>query len=1420
MTVLILLISGFYLYNYLDKTIKLFKQDVIKSFESSIDKVITYDSISPSILQYLEIRNLFITDSTGVCLVKIDNFKISFSLYKYFFTDNLPIGSIYVKNSSIAYDHVRDFETLKKVLSSFENTSIGRKRKLKKLEIKGRNISLSTNIPSGHFTLKRLFLDIDFSEENISIDFKTSVSGKNIPLLNRQNSFTSDIKISGKTGRDFSWNSYDIELENFKTDDFFLKKQNFNINHSGRKIKLIKTRARDPFDLYADYDIEDRILSVSGKAENYYPSKYIKYYRKNKTADSLIKSVYSGTALVLYRFSENTENQLTYTSDLSISVHKSLIPFKNRINAVVTGNKETVSFSSLDIVTEKGNISYRGFYNLKKNLPEGDLVLRNIKAGNSMLINSDISVKIGGENRLFILSDTEAGDLKLYNIECVLNRSRTGISYMLSYIDAEKGFISSEGFLSTRDNQPSLSSETEIRNISLQKLSSVFGATDIKSRIISENIYLNTKLYLETDFRELKLFSYDLSLNDSSGENSISSELSISGNSITFYNIVIEWKDYSGKGNINLASYENSYDIDSILSLNNEFYNFKGNYSPGTSLVLTGNSNFNLSAFFNREKTVFSLYTEKFPLPLYGSAPEFSLNIKGETDNGKVNIMLINNIIYNVPFLKGDDSRISFTAGISDTKFTIPVFSVKDKFSEVKGNSEFNFEKKGNLSGWIKGRGAGRNEEHLVLIDYEKGYYEITAEFSNFPSERVTDMPVSGDVSGIFTFRGSKANPFYSLDIKMENGKLLDDPFFFDMSVNASSGSMSLNNLKVRHNLHRIDSASGFISKDEGRYSFTGSLFIKKSISDKGSRNDIELSGDIFDSTFKWFSNPFFVENKGILKVSDNQNLNPEFREWELSYINNESFLIFNGGPANSIDGEITRKGLFNINLAKPLPVSGRFSGNITNGIINSDFENIEIDLNTFGTVTDIQYFKAESGTASGNLKLSGPVNDPEFSGHLNVSGVKASSVFIPAELILPNTSFIFSGKTLTMPETGVSIEDNSITAKVNFFIDHWLPREFHIDIKTDPGKMLWIKHRFAMLDIDGFASGSLVIDGDDQGLKLSGDLVARRCIITLSDEDKDKKTEKRRTFDYEIDLKITSGPGVEFFWPSVRLPVLRTYAAAGEKLSIYSSSATEEYSLNGDIKIQGGEVFYFSQSFFVKEGNIVFNENETKFDPHLTARAELRERTSDNKEVKISLIADDTPLSRFSPRFESSPPLSENEIYSLLGESVYSQFGGENITFGTALLGAGSYSTQLIGILRPFESRMKQMLNLDLFSIRTNFLQQAFTADIETDATLADDNTPVYNNYLDNTTIYMGKYFGEYFFLEGLVSFNSRDFDIYEYNDYDVPDFMGMHIKTELSLEVDTPLFLMDLTLYPQINNFYNSLLDTSLGFSWRFSY
>ncbi len=1283
---------------------------------------------------------------------------------------------------------------------------------------------MQTDISGSIFNLDRLFFDLDFTDETLDFSLKTRVNSQKIRYIENTGPFSSEITVQGYFDRKDSILNYNVELKNLKTESFILKKQNFSVISKEKTVKILKIKARDPFDLSAVFNTDTKKIILSIKFENYKPDKYLKYNKNNKTVRSLIRSVYSGDAEFIYDFNKGIAAPFSYSGNITMFPDKSLIPGGKLIDSSYSGNPEEIEIKNMQIKTDTGNISYKGTFDFRSRLPDGFLELNNFKLSDRIFLNSGIKLERKSGNSVFLSSDTVVGDLELKNIDCLLTRNKNGYIYDLSYIDDKEGFINSSGNFYLSGKSGEVKTELKVRNIDIKKISDALspGKSDLADYLLKDRITLNTTIQFYTDFRSFNIYSQDFSITENKTGKEITADLALSRDSLTFYNIGIDWGTYQGKSliNLNKKAGENKYSIDSFVYINKELFEFSGDYSPGNSIMITGNHNLTFSLFFSSEKSVFHIFTDHFPVPVGTQKPEFSLNIKGSSSKEGWNVMMINNRIYNIPFLKGENSYLSFSSIISDTNITISRFSVKDRFSSVDGSGEILIDNYNRFSGWIRGLSSDKDENYLLMLDYKEESIEITADFNNLPVERVTDQSLSGNLSGVIRVTGEVRDLVYSVEMNMYEGKFLDDPLSFDLSLNASSTNLIINRLSLKYNQNRLDSAAGFINKDDGLYSFRGSLLLKRDIGSEGIQSNIDISGDIFDNDFKWLTNPFFIENKGIIRVSDIENSMSEYTDWEISYINNESFFIFNGGPGNSIEGEISRGGSFNILLSEPIPVRGNFSGRIKEGKIEALLDNIEIDLNTFGNITNISYFNANSGTAKGKLNLQGAVNDPDFTGQLSVSGVKATSTFVPEELVLPNTSFLFNGKNLTMPKTAVNQNGSSFTADLQVYIDHWLPREFSLYIKTDPDQKLWIKHRFSMVDIDGYASGAISIDGDGQKVSITGDLVARKCIITLSEEEKKDKSVKKDKLDFEIDLTITTGAGVEFFWPSVKIPILRTFASAGEKLSIYRNSASKEYSMTGDIKIQGGEVFYFSQSFFLKEGYIVFDENQTKFDPHLTARAELRERTSDNQEVKISLIADDTPLSQFSPKFESSPPLSDNEIYTLLGENVYSQFGGENITFGSALLGAGAYSTQLIGIMRPFENQMKKMLKLDLFTIRTNLLQKAVYSESNPETAAIDRNTNTIDNYLDNTTIFMGKYFGEYFFLEGLLSFNSRDFDIYQYNDYDVPDFMGMYVKTEVSLEVDTPLFLMDLTLYPRLNDFNNSLLDTSLEFSWRFSY
>ncbi len=106
-------------------------------------------------------------------------------------------------------------------------------------------------------------------------------------------------------------------------------------------------------------------------------------------------------------------------------------------------------------------------------------------------------------------------------------------------------------------------------------------------------------------------------------------------------------------------------------------------------------------------------------------------------------------------------------------------------------------------------------------------------------------------------------------------------------------------------------------------------------------------------------------------------------------------------------------------------------------------------------------------------------------------------------------------------------------------------------------------------------------------------------------------------------------------------------------------------------MEVKGGEIFYFQRNFSLKEGTIVFNENQEKFDPLLTARAEIKRSTIQENRFVFYLIVDEKPFSQVEPRFESEPSRSSLEIARLLG------LGGDDFTFNSALSFTGDLEAQ-----------------------------------------------------------------------------------------------------------------------------------------------
>ena len=247
-------------------------------------------------------------------------------------------------------------------------------------------------------------------------------------------------------------------------------------------------------------------------------------------------------------------------------------------------------------------------------------------------------------------------------------------------------------------------------------------------------------------------------------------------------------------------------------------------------------------------------------------------------------------------------------------------------------------------------------------------------------------------------------------------------------------------------------------------------------------------------------------------------------------------------------------------------------------------------------------------------------------------------------------------------------------------------------------------------------------------------------------------------------------------------------------------------------VDIQGGEMFYFDRSFYVKAGRITFDEDETSFDPLLTVDAEIRE-VADEGPVRIYLVADEAPLSEFTPQWRSDPPLSEAAILALLGGTVFVTQEGTPIDLSQAVLLTSDVATQF-GIIRGFESTVREALQLDLFSVRTQLFQNLIRGVIDQNTYPLDTGVSSLGKYLDNTTVFLGKYLGTELFLELLVQLQASDPE-----SGTARALAGVEIDSEFSLEWQTPFFQLEWAFFPRDPSTL-FLSDNTFRFSWEYSY
>ncbi|HCC36216.1 MAG TPA: hypothetical protein DEQ14_00590, partial [Treponema sp.] len=378
------------------------------------------------------------------------------------------------------------------------------------------------------------------------------------------------------------------------------------------------------------------------------------------------------------------------------------------------------------------------------------------------------------------------------------------------------------------------------------------------------------------------------------------------------------------------------------------------------------------------------------------------------------------------------------------------------------------------------------------------------------------------------------------------------------------------------------------------------------------------------------------------------------------------------------------------------------------------------------------------------------------------------------------------------------------------FRFDRWIPNIFRLDISVPAQTPIPFGFDITGFLASGDVSGNIIVAMDNLTFDIKGTLYANNTEIGLNSDEivnaQGQDIFETENFPVVLDIEVITGPAVEFLWPSSDIPILRANAGIGTRVNVTLDSLARQFSLNSDINIRSGEIFYFERSFYIRSGTLSFRENEIRFDPRLSVRAEVRDRNDDGP-VTISMIVDNAPLLSFTARFEANPTLSQAEIFALLGQTLT----GSEVNEGTgnierAFLSSGADALAQFVLLRPLERQIRKWTHLDMVSFRTQIIQNAFFNAAGIRQTPVDRIVRV-GNYFDNTTVFIGKYLGADIFAQAMVAMRY---------DENKTTWGGISFEWDIGLEFQTPFLNIRWDFVPtHPENWFVD--DNSITLTWR---
>ena len=946
-------------------------------------------------------------------------------------------------------------------------------------------------------------------------------------------------------------------------------------------------------------------------------------------------------------------------------------------------------------------------------------------------------------------------------------------------------------------------------------------AEALASRLHPYSLSFGVELW--SDFQRFSLGSSEVELLErESPDNRLRFSFNASNDLLQVDDIELKWGEYRVSGLVEAETAPDRTTARSLLWVQGVPYELEASYVPGEGVTLQGSYGLALSVrargigdsslapspYAPLVGSPFRIRTEGFPVPLPGGTMKVSVDAVGIlTSGGTLIARSTSSELQDIPLRTMPSNSLELGFTLRDRTLELERVRYSDRLSTVSGGGSAVLANHAplTLTAALTLAEPGGSEGYALNLDIDNG--RIAAgelRFERAPLERLGVTAIVGELAGVIRAGGTLMSPELDVRAALQDGRLNTDALRAELSGRLSRERLVLDSLNFEFLSHRLTGAAGSIDLIGGTFGFASAY--RAGYFGKEVRLSVAVEGNMSDPSSLLAGKRLLNRDiDGTFRMSDILIEGRARPDWLLRLRGREGFLAVEGGAREGIEARFGADGAFTAVMRAPLPIQGTARGQLLRGRIESVFEVDSLDMRMIPELTPVEdIWSFLQGTARGSVRIAGPINDPDWFGSMEVTDLVMSVQLSPDPVGPFDGTVFFDEKVFYYPRLSARTGKTRIESEGMFYIDHWVPVAVDLRLYLDQEPGARVRSTFGPMFVDGYGTGTVRILSDGVMTRVEGRVRAMNCRVALERQDQVRPaaTPAVPALPLFVDMNIKVGRGIEFFWPAMNFPVVHAYVKQGEEIQILLDESVGDLVIKGRAEIRGGQVFYFDRSFYLKQGSIAFEESIGDIDPWIQALAEARERDVNNEDIRIYLEANNR-LSQFSPRFYSIPSRTDVEILNMLGGTILNRF--EDTDFGTAAVMLTSDIVGQFGILSPFERAVREVLRLDLFSIRTQFLQNVVMGRI-----LGEGSDLATVNPLDNTTLSLGKYLGADLFLEALVRFQSVN---------EIGAERNIRTEGEVSLEWTTPFFLLEWTFTPlKPENLF--LTDNRIGLSWKFSY